>query len=190
MGIVGVLALAAGLMIWRDQSITAPTTTLLAAPPTTAEPVPTTSATTTSAAMTTTTTEEQRVTEVEAILTDLWFGWFDAIYRQDPDALWDVVATTPFHEAGVKAMESLQFDEEPSRDVLSVVVSGVLLDRTDCLVAENLISLPFLAGDPSNNGVNVLWHEEARGWRFATSWLYAGDLWQADCDEVVREVTP
>ena len=58
---------------------------------------------------------------MEAILTDVWFGWFDAIYQKDPDALWRVVATTPFHEAGLRAMEQLSFDEQIARPVRNAV---------------------------------------------------------------------
>ena len=105
MGIVGVLALAAGWMIWRDRSTPGPTTTFLASPTTIAEASTTTQlvATTDDATTTSTTTEEQRLAEVEQILTDLWFGWFDAIYRKDADALWEVVANENYHTTGVEA---------------------------------------------------------------------------------------
>ena len=187
MGIVGVLALAAGWMIWRDRSTPGPTTTtaLLSAATTTS----TTVMETTTSAVTTTTTEVQRLAEVEAILTDLWFGWFDAIYRKDADALWDVVATTPYHQAGVRAMDRLEFESAPDADVLGVLVEGILLDRSDCLVVQNTISVPFLVGDPVAPSVDVLWSHEGT-WRLATSWVHPNDLWLADCDEVEREETP
>lgn len=186
MGIVGVLALAAGWMIWRDRSTPGPTTTLLASPTTTTS----VAITTTTAAATTTTSEDDRIAEVEQILTDLWFGWFDAIYRKDPDALWDVVATTAFHDAGVEAMSILEFNESPARELIDVEVNEVLLDRHDCLVVFATASAPFLAGDSTNSTVKVLWPDDSRSWRFATSWQHPRDLWQADCDDVVREVTP
>jgi hypothetical protein len=141
-------------------------------------------------ASTTSKTEEQREAELEEILTDLWFGWFDAIYRKDTDALWDVVATTPFHQAGVEAMTAASFDVAPVAGDLDVVVETILLDREDCLVVLNTISMPFLAGAPTNTSVKVMWPDPDRGWRFATSWLYPGDRWQADCDDIVREETP
>ena len=190
MGIVGVLALAAGWMIWRDRSTPGPTTTLVAAPTTTPEPSTTVAISTTVETSTTATTEEQREAEVEEILTDLWFGWFDAIYRKDTDALWEVVATTPYQEAGIRAMDRLEFDQEPRIDDLDLVVEDILLDRDDCLVVQNSVSLPFLASDPSSTGVDVLWPHDSRGWRFATAWVHPNDLWLADCDEVVREDTP
>ena len=173
-------------MIWRDRSTPGPTTTLLASPTTTTS----VAITTTTAAATTTTSEDDRIAEVEQILTDLWFGWFDAIYRRDPDALLDVVATTPFHDAGVEAMATANFASSPSRDVLHVEVDDILLDREDCLVVLNTITIPFLEGSPTNTSVKVMWPEEERGWRFATSWLDPGDLWRDDCDDLVREQTP
>jgi hypothetical protein len=164
----------------------------LASPTTTAESPTTTQLVTTTAegSTTSTTTEEQRLAEVEQILTDLWLGWFDAIYRKDPDALWDVVATTPYHEAGLSAMSNLEFDEQPTVDALDLVVENILLDRDDCLVVQNSVSLPFLAPDSSSTGVDVLWPDPTRGWRFATAWVHANDLWLADCDEIAREETP
>jgi hypothetical protein len=138
----------------------------------------------------TTTTAEQRIAEVEAILTDLWFGWFDAIYRDDPNSLWAVVATTPLFDAGVRAIDQLEFVGPPTIDDIKPVVDQLLLDRPDCLVVENTISMPFLTGNPTERGVNVLWPDDNGNWRFATAWVYPDDLWLADCDELLREPTP
>ncbi|HKZ19635.1 MAG TPA: hypothetical protein VJQ57_05940, partial [Acidimicrobiia bacterium] len=114
-GIVGVLALAAGWMIWRDRSTPGPTTTFLASSTTVDEASTTTQLVTTSddAITTSTATAEQRLAEVEQILTDLWFGWFDAIYRKDADALWEVVATSSKYESAVAAMDTLHFQTPP-----------------------------------------------------------------------------
>lgn len=179
-------------MIWRDRSTPGPTTTLLASPTTTTEQASTTLlvSTTVDASTTSTTAAEQREAEVEQILTDLWFGWFDAIYRKDADALWDVVATSSLHQSGVDAMTTASFDAGPEAGDLDVHVEGILLDREDCLVVHNTISMPFLEGAPTNTSVKVMWPDPNRGWRFATSWLFPGDLWEADCDDIVREETP
>ena len=127
-GIVGVLALALGLL-WRSQNTAAPTTstsststTALAAVTTTTSVATTLSPTTTSA--------EQRVAEVEAILTDIWFGWLDAIYRKDADALWDVVATTSHHEAGLEAMERSPSMVSHHAADFGLLSTRVLLDRS------------------------------------------------------------
>ena len=186
MGIVGVLALAAGWMIWRDRSTPGPTTTLLASPTTTTS----VAITTTTAAATTTTSEDARIAEVEQILTDLWFGWFDAIYRKDADALWEVVANQNYHTTGVEAMDTVVFTAAPAKSAMSVDTHQVLLDREDCLVAVSDIRATFIEGSPTSNQVNVLWSDPRYEWRFASAWRHASDLWQADCDEVVREETP
>jgi hypothetical protein len=47
-----------------------------------------------------------RVAEVEGILRELWFGWFDAIYRKDPEALWEVDATQVGHAAGLAVLQA------------------------------------------------------------------------------------
>ena len=119
-------------MIWRERSTPGPTTTFVASPATTAaQPTTTVLATTTIEGSTTsTTTEEQREAEVEQILTDLWFGWFDAIYRKDADALWDVVATTPLITSRASSDGlKLQFEYAPSSDGPDDLVDEILLDR-------------------------------------------------------------
>ena len=172
-------------MIWRDRSTPGPTTTLLASPTTTTS----VAITTTTAAATTTTSEDARIAEVEQILTDLWFGWFDAIYRRDADDLWEVVATTSKHQAGLRAMDTLQFSSPPSRSEIEVSVEEILLDRSDCLVPFGTTTAAFIQ-DGTVEGLEVLWPDLRYGWRMATSWVFPDDLWQADCDEVVREATP
>jgi hypothetical protein len=189
-GIVGVLALAAGWMIWRDRSTPGPTTTLLAAPTTTPEPSTTVAISTTFETSTTATTEEQREAEVEQILTDLWFGWFDAIYRKDAEALWQVAANENYYTTGIEAMEALDFIDAPDMSAVEVDTQDVLLDREDCLVAFSEITARFIQGSPTSTQVNVLWFDPRYGWRFASAWRHSSDLWQADCDEVVREITP
>ena len=148
-GIVGVLAVAAGLLVWRDRPTTATTTTTLLAAPTTT----TTIASTTTAVVTSTTSAEQRIEEVEAILSDLWFGWLDAIYRKDADALWEVVATTPQHDAGVSAMETVEFLAPPdSRRHHQSRWTKILLDREDCLVTYSTTQVSFMSGDNVRSG--------------------------------------
>ncbi len=138
---------------------------------------------------TSTTTEEQREAEVRQILTDLWFGWFDAIYRKDPDALWKVVATTPYHDSGTSAMNTLAFLNPPMPERISISQIQILLDRSDCLVAFYDVGFLEIIEEEGGQTVSVLWPSNSL-WRFASQWLYPNDLWQADCDEVVREVTP
>lgn len=160
-------------------------TSLVAA---TTEPIEVT--TTAEPAFTTTISEEERRAEVEELLKDLWFGWFDAIYRKDPDALWHVVATTRNHEAGITAMETMEFTAPPTRDGVQVPELEILLDRHDCLVVENSVDMTSFRGLVGELTVSVLWPDDRYGFRFATSWQFANDLWQQDCDNLERETTP
>src|SRR3990172_3431376 len=130
-GVALVVALA-GLLAWgllSDSRGEPPTTsTGPLAITTSTEPTTTVAEiTTTVLATTSSTTEEQRIAEVEEILRDLWFGWFDAIYRKDADALWEVVATTTQYESGIAAMDSLEFTAPPSRGAIEVDVTEILL---------------------------------------------------------------
>jgi hypothetical protein len=146
--------------------------------------------TTAEPALTTTTSEAQRRAEVEELLRDLWFGWFDAIYRKDPDALWQVVATTRFHDSGVAAMETLGFTSEPQADSFHIRSTDVLLDRSDCIVVYYELDASDLVGQPAAPFVSVLWPDPRYGFRFATDWQYINDLWLQDCDNLEREETP
>jgi hypothetical protein len=148
-------------------------------------------ASTTSEAVTTTTTKEQRLAEVEELLRDLWFGWFDAIYRKDADALWQVVATSDFHGAGVAAMDSMEFESAPTQEGVVIPTVEVLLDRPDCLVAFHEVDVSSFRGDGAvTQTVSVLWPDDRYGFRFATGWQFKNDLWQMDCDNLERQVTP
>ncbi len=132
-----------------------------------------------------------RVVEVEGILRGLWFGWFDAIYRKDPDALWKVDATVEGHEAGVAAMETMSFTEEPSLAGTQVRVEEVLLDRPDCLVAWFSLDVSAYRGPGAQTRkVAVLWPDARYGWRIGGTWSGPGDLWRTTCDLVTRESTP
>jgi hypothetical protein len=134
---------------------------------------------------------EDRLVEVEGILQGLWFGWFDAIYRQDPDALWQVVATTRFYDAGVAAMDSMEFVAAPSSEGVDVSLTEILLDRDDCLVVHHSVDISmFLGPGEDSQTVSVLWPDALHGWRFATAWQHPRDLWLMDCDTMEREETP
>jgi len=180
--VVGLGALVAVLI----QNDPVPTTTTGSTTTTTTSPT----TTATSAVTTSTTTAEQRVAEVEAILEELWFGWFDAIYRKDADALWEVVATTRRYDAGLTAMQGMEFTSPPTLDGVDVEVLGILLDREDCMVVQNTIDMTAFRETVGGSTVNVLWPHPRYGWRFATDWSNSIDRWLDDCDVVARETTP
>lgn len=138
-----------------------------------------------------TTTAEQRRAEVTAILQENYFRWFDAIYRQDADALWEVVATSRAYEDGVNAMGAMAFLKSPSQDEVAIQVRDLLLDRPDCLVVYFEIDVTaFRGAEAVAQAVDVLWPTASGDWRFATSWSNPDDLWLDDCDLLEREDTP
>ena len=128
---------------------------------------------------------------MKAILEDLWFGWFDAIYRKDEDALWEVVATQEAHDAGTALMSEPNVFVSAPVAGSSVVSQAILLDREDCLVVKtNLDFSSFRGPGMTAETVSVLWPDDRYGWRFATDWQHADDLWLNDCDNLSRPETP
>jgi hypothetical protein len=192
---VFVIALVAGL-VWaawltsRDEPT--PTASTVQSPSTTTQPEQASTTLTTGALSSSTTQAASREEEVKAILEDLWFGWFDAIYRKDEDALWAVVATEKLHDDGVAAMEiEGVFTAQPAPGDAEVVNMRILLDRPDCLVVDQTVEASEFREDaPTGQEVSVLWPDDRYGWRFATSWSHPEDRWIADCDDLERDVTP
>ncbi len=194
-GIVVVLAVVAVVAFVRDgdpapAATTAVTTAVSSA--TTATTTATTSSTTTVVAVSPSTTVVDRVAEVEAILQDLWFRWFDAIYRKDADALWAVVATQRFYDAGVAAMDQEGlFDSRPTLDGTRVTIKEIPLDRVDCLAVWYDLDITEYRGEgATTEKLLVLWPDERFGWRMAKAWGSPNDLWRNDCDLVTRPVLP
>lgn len=115
------------------------------------------------------------------LIRSLYFGWLDAIHRRDPSALETVVATTPFREAGVAAMDSLDFVAPPTPDGIEVVEWEVLLETRSCMAVWTVVDLSSALGPGAEtSGVDVLW-DDGDGWRFASSWTHRDDLWDTDC---------
>ena len=188
---MAVLALTLIVLSVQGASPSSLSTTTVAGEPTTSAVSLTSVSSTTTEATTVTTSAEQRLAEVEDLLRELWFGWFDAIYRKDPDALWQVVATTKFQEAGVAAMESMKFQAEPARADILIHQIEILLNRPDCLVVEQNVDVSAFRGTGTIiQNVSVLWPDRRYGFRFATDWVYPGDLWLQDCENLDREPTP
>ena len=190
-GVVAVLALTLIVLSVQGGLSSFPSTTTLSAELTTSAETSTSVSSTPTEATTVTTTAEQRLAEVEELLRELWFGWFDAIYRKDPDALWQVVATTGGYQAGIAAMDSLEFTAVPSKAAVVIDLLDLLLDRDDCLVAFYSINVSGFRGSGSiSERVSVLWPDDRYGFRLATDWTHPNDLWLSDCDNLNREVTP
>jgi hypothetical protein len=147
--------------------------------------------TTTTAATTSTTTAEQRLEEVRAIVQDLWYRWFDAIYRKDETVLWSIVANSERYNSALEAMEASEFSAAPTQAGVVIGDVEILLDRSDCLVVYSSLDVTAFKGAGAvSSGVDVLWADERYGWRRASLWKYRGDLWANDCNLMERETTP
>lgn len=161
--------------------VTTTTVTTTSVPETTATTSAPTTSTTVTSVPDTTVNPEARVEEVRLILQDLWFGWFDAIYHNDEEAVREVVATEASIQNFRDAVPQLGADRPPQPD--DIVVDGVeiLMETPECLVVFSELDLSSWRGEEAvTSGVDVLW-DFGDTWRKATRWTNRGDLWQNDC---------
>ncbi len=94
----------------RETTTTSPkSTTVAESSSTTSEP----STTVTTEPTPTTVDSEARIEEVRLILQDLYYRWFDAIYRNDEDAVREVVATEDDLDAFPRAVENMHAPARP-----------------------------------------------------------------------------
>jgi hypothetical protein len=153
----------------------------------------TTVASTTSTAVTTTSTVPSHVVETveeaEAILRELWFGWFEGIYNQDEDRIREVVATQPFLDAARAAFGKMSFSKQPELSDVLIEELEILRSDEDCLVVWSRVDASLLRGaDSQVEGVDVIrWVDDS--WRMATAWAYKEDLWAQDCDIVLEPLS-
>jgi hypothetical protein len=182
------LVVGLGIGIWYfwpsgDEASTT-TTSVAALAPTTASPP---ASTTTSEFTTTTSTTVVEshvvvtVAEAEAILRELWFGWFEGIYNQDEDRIREVVATEDFVQAAVAAFDTLRFDAQPQRNGIRFDAIEILRSDEGCLVIWSDSDAEFLLPGPARTGVDVIRLVNSE-WVILSSWSHRDDLWEADCD--------
>jgi hypothetical protein len=180
-----VVGLAVGIWaLWpREDSDTTPTTLSVAVESTTTATTP---VTTTTVAGTTTTSEDgshvvTTVEEAEAVLRELWFGWFEGIYNQDEERIKEVVGTQAMLDSARQAFESLAFVAPPTSEAITFVESEILLSSETCLAVWSRSDANFLeTGDP-REGVDVI-RREGDSWLFVSSWVHRDDLWEPDCE--------
>ncbi len=140
--------------------------------------------TTTLAATTTTSPTEieivETVEQAEAILRELWFGWFEGIYNEDEDRIREVVATEQMLAAGINAFGT-EFVAAPTPDGIDLQIE-ILRSDAMCLVTWGEIDVSEFRGPSSvAESVQVLRRID-NTWKFAFSWRFREDLWEADCE--------
>ena len=181
------VGLAVGVwMLWPrgDPGGQADVTLLEVAPTTT-----TTSLVTTTTAVTTTSLDDhvvKTVEEAEAILRELWFGWFEGIYNQDEDRIREVVATEAFLDNARAAFGTMGFAKEPEPSDIIISELEILRSDEECLVLWSFVDASSLLGDDgAKQGVDVLRRVDD-SWRMATAWVYKEDLWAQDCESILE----
>jgi hypothetical protein len=185
--IAGLIVVGLGVGVWalwpRGDSDTTPTTTPTAVVSTTT--TTTTVVTSTSEANTTTTSEDSNVVttveEAEAILRELWFGWFEGIYNQDEDRIKEVVGTQAMLDAARAAFNALTFIAPPSAEALQIAESEILLSNETCLVVWSRSDASFLEAGDLREGVDVIRRNNG-SWLLISSWTHRSDLWEGDCE--------
>jgi hypothetical protein len=175
-----VVGLLVGIWLVWPQDGSAVTTV-----PGAAETTTTQVTTTTTAASTTTTLDPLQVRDVEtveqaeAILRELWFGWFEGIYNQDEDRIREVVATEEQVEEARDAFGEMEFNEPPSREGFSFSNTEIFRSDEACLAVWSEVSADFREG--SSEGVHLL-RKGPEGWLMFSYWRLREDLWEDDCE--------
>ena len=146
---------------------------------------PTVPTTPTSGTRSTTTTTLPRQVELERMIGDLYWAWFDGVHRNDMAAIETVAGTEAVIEWAVGAFDSVEFTAVPTRDQISVEVHDVLLDRPDCLVVSVDVDYRSFLGGDVHSTVDVYFPVDD-GWGFARKYVYERELWQVDCDHLAR----
>ena len=181
-----VIGLALGIwMLWpRGDPVSNTTTTVdvVAVPTTVASTTPNTSSSTS----TTIGPDDhivETVEEAEAILRELWFGWFEGIYNEDEDRIREVVATEDLVEAAKTQFVTMQFLEIPEFSGVLIESTEILRADADCLSVWTKVSATFREG--TSTGVEILRRIDDR-WKLISAWVNRGDLWDADCDSELQ----
>jgi len=189
-----VVGLGVGVwLLWpRDESESPTTTSPLGAASTTTDPPPPTP-TTSEPAETTTLTGVgdghvvETVEEAEAILRELWFGWFEGIYNQDEDRIRQVVASQQMLDAAREAFGTMEFNAAPAEDEIHVSGTTILLADSSCLVVQALLTVEsFRSG--SSQGVSVMRRSDGQ-WKTLSRWRHEGDLWEDDCKSLLEPLS-
>ena len=191
MAIAGLVVVGLAIGVWflwpRGDPASGTATTVAAAPTTTATSDPPLPSTTTPPSTSTTVADShvvETVEEAEAILRELWFGWFEGIYNQDEDRIRKVVATERLVEAGVNAFGA-EFTARPTLEGIVLSETEILRSDQECLATWGNIDITAFRGiEATSDNVVVLRRAENR-WLMLSTWVHRDDLWEADCESVL-----
>jgi hypothetical protein len=179
-----VVGLAIGVVVlWPRSTADEPPVGGATTTTSTSTSAPADTTTTTDATTSTTATPDDHVVETveeaEAILRELWFGWFEGIFNEDEDRIREVVVLEETVETAKESF-GLEFAREPRPEDITFQDSEILRSDQECVaVYTTLVLSGFREG--SSDGVEILrWTPE--GWKSLTTWANRQDLWEADCE--------
>lgn len=166
------------------------------APPTTTPPTTTTSSTTTTAPPPTTTENpDARFQEIQRLAEEAFFGRTLAIYQKDREELLRWSGSQNTYDNGLTAMDRTVFLQRPSEENYSIAVTEVLLDRVDCVVTLDTVTIQEgviegVAG-PSTT-IKIWWPAEDGRFLYGAIWEQGTPRfqWIEECDIAVRGLTP
>jgi hypothetical protein len=145
--------------------------------------------TTSTAGSSSTTTPAHVVTtveEAEAILAELWFGWFEGIYNEDEARIREVVGSEGALEDALQQFGVMEFSAAPQRDQVNLSETEVLRSDEMCLAIWTTIDVSgFREG--SSTAVHILRWSGDR-WVTVGLWEFKDDLWQADCESQLESL--
>lgn len=189
--VAGLIVIGLALGIWAlwpgDEPGPATTTTALATSTTTTTTPPSTTVApastigSTMAGHVVATTEE-----AEAILRDLWFGWFEGIYNQDEERIKEVVGTQALLDSARNAFGELEFTAAPSPDGIRISDVEILRADETCAALWVTSHASFLPGqlEPLQSVEILRWSGD--NWFMVSSWKFKNDLWESDCESLLQ----
>lgn len=187
-----VVGLAVGIwVLWpRDDPDTTPTTLPVAVESTTTTATQVTSST---VADTTTTSADgshvvTTVEEAEAILRELWFGWFEGIYNQDEERIKEVVGTQAMLDSARQAFGA-EFTGTPVEEEIILTSTELLRADEQCLAVWATIDVGAFRGEGAVSDNVVVVRRDGSAWKLATTWTNRNDLWEADCDSQLEPLS-
>jgi hypothetical protein len=152
----------------------------------TTEPVPTTTSSTTVPTTSTTSVPDDHVVETveeaEAILRELWFGWFEGIYHEDEDRIREVVVLEETVETAKESFGAMQFSRPPSPELIRFEDVEILRTDADCLAVWSSLDVAEFRPDATGSSGVYVMRRIGRGWALLSVWPNRADLWEADCD--------
>lgn len=173
------------------------TATSTTAGPTTTEAPTTTEGTTTTATVVTTTEDpDARRAEIEALVGAAVIGRLQAIHDKDADTLLHWVGSQAKYDDALDAMDRNVYLQRPSIETFAVSVLEVLLDRPDCVVTIDTVTVGsgVIEGFDGGSSTNIgIWWPADDG-RFLHGAVWAEGTpqfqWIEECDIALRGVTP